>query len=231
MSQRYNLFHAGYAANTPYLYCELNAIDKTVRENPVSDSITHINPAFLDQKKLQGENSLQNFINFSQQFGLSLPDLASIDSGYQDWRKHVNQSFEQLFPMTKIDHYYYMFGRRLAEVIGNTEICIELVGSCFATNVPHPIILNKCSKFLSDTEYLVFKMMAPAALLSGEYRHHHFSVFYKELSSLFKPMAGVEIKSLDKENLSALKQNLEAFLTTVLNGLTKSSELLKELGV
>jgi hypothetical protein len=132
--------------------------------------------------------------------------------------------------MTRIDHYYFTFGRRLAEMYANTELVSKYISLIKGTE-RHAMLVRKVDKSLKDMEFILFKMMAPAALLSGEHRHHYMSVYYKEISNEFKKIAAYDLRQLSDERLADLERDINLYGQLVMNGFKKCVSLLKELAV
>src|SRR5690606_22610988 len=120
------------------------------------------------------------------QLELTLPPGPKQAEEYFNWLGSFVETFENAFPMSKIDHYYFLFGRKLAEISSNIKFAL----CCIKTDKALGNLLNlgrKTDKCLKDNEFILFKLIAPAALLSSEPRHLFFNRHYKDLSSSWDP--------------------------------------------
>ncbi|MCC6371765.1 MAG: hypothetical protein IT236_12220 [Bacteroidia bacterium] len=232
MSQRFCLFYAGYTACAPSLYYDQVALYEQLLQQNDSTVKSGIENMYkmLDASRKEGEAFINTSIEFAHQFSVSIPPKPDSAPAYYNWRHAFITTFEGEFPMTKIDHYYFLFGRRLSELICNADVlCSYFVLLKKFDN--HPIVLRRADKAIKDMEYGLFKMMASAALLSGEHRHHYFSVFYKELNLAFQPFRALDIKGFSTAQMDELNSNMLNYKLIALNGFNKCLDLLKELGV
>jgi hypothetical protein len=232
MSQRFCLFYAGYTAYAPSLYYDQLALYGQLMEaesEELKEQVAELMDG-LEETKNESFTHLDTALSIAGELEISVPSKPESADDYHAWIGSFISTVDGMYPMTRIDHYYFLFGRRLAEIIANIELikkCITLLKA----SERHPLLIRRTDKAIKDIEYVLFKMMAAAALLSGEHRHHYFSVFYKEISSAFTPIASIDVRTLDDNGLDKLNAGLDEYGLQVMNGFKKCIGLLKELGV
>jgi hypothetical protein len=232
MSRRFNLFYAGYSAYAPSFYYDQIVMFEQLKNsaNKVLTDRIHEAEQTLEDKRLEGVEFIKTSLSIATELKVEvLTEVVSAEN-YVDWRQTYISIFEESFPITKIDHYYFLFGRRACEIICNSNLLTHYI-TLLKLDEKNAILIKKTDKLLKDIEFVLFKMMASAALLSSEIRHHYFSVFYKELSTNFKPFLNVSVGELKANDLNKLSTNIDEYHTMALNGYNKCFDLLKEIGV
>lgn len=232
MSQRFCLFYAGYTAYAPSLYFDQVVLFELIKDPANTELSERVNRLAnnLEYQRLQSSTFLETTISIAQELELELPPKPQNAETFIEWLQMVITVFEEEFPMTKLDHYYFLFGRRLAEIICDTELLAAYV-TLLTNEDKNVLVLKKIDKLLKDVEYILFKMMASAALISGEVRQHYFSVFYKELSAEFRPFVQANVSLMNQQELQTLANDLSDYNLMAVNGFKKCIGLLKELGV
>jgi hypothetical protein len=232
MSKRFNLFNAGYTVYAPALYY----LKLSLAESLSKDEDEEISNRFaalraeLEESSNESKEQIEAAIVLAEQFELLTLPSPSSSNDYFDWVKHYIDAFENRFPMSRIDHYYFLYSRKLSEIAANMAFLKWCVGQCSDIH-PKAEVCSKMDKALKDTEYIIFKLIASAALLSSEPRHSFFNANYKTISAGYEPLRNLSVSSLGKEQLQDLAVNAEKFETSVREGFTKCVSLLEELQV
>jgi hypothetical protein len=231
MSQRFNLFSAGFCANAPALYYhqqDLAGQHGLLVHNSVSAAIGDILPA-LKQKEDVHLSQLRTALSIAREFEVDAPDLPANGEDYFDWFAAYVKAFEDSFPMSRIDHYYFLFGRKISEILVN----LGLASSCLdlQLSLGNAVDLSrKTDKSIKDNEYILFKLIAPAALLSSEPRQNFFNVYYRSINGAFEPFRGLDVIALKEPEMRKLSSDLRAYGDEVLKGYRQCESQLKELG-
>lgn len=230
MSQRFCLFYAGFAASAPSVYFNKMALfDQYL---PLQNNIVQ-NEKFsndLQYLRYENETSIRTAISIADYFKLSvLPEPVDSEE-YFKWLKHYISVFEEQFPLTQIDHYYFLYARKIAEFLAHASLVSALADIALLSN-DTVNLFYEIDKHLSELETVVFKTMAAAALLSSEPRHGYFRTFYAEVTTAFEKFKIVHASDLDKNGLKALQKDIEEFKYLILNGFKRCITLLKELEI
>ena len=232
MSQRFTLFYAGFTAHAPALYfSQLQFIDTCVVEEDkqVAVYISKFSDTLKD-KIPENLTHLKTAISVARHLDIEILPQPSTHEEYFNWLSHYTGCFEAEFPMARIDHYYFLFARKIAEILCNLGLLKTYLD--FTTTVPETLDLTrKIEKCLKDTEFILFKLMAAAALLSSEPRQNYFNVFYRSLCQEFLPFKGINISALNGSELVKLNAALQEYDLVVMDGFKKCIGLLKELGI
>src|SRR5204863_8835536 len=121
MSKRFNLFNAGYTVYAPALHYLQLSLAETLSKD--EDEEIRIRFSYLHRKLAEssGESNKQidAAIALSEQFELLTLPSPSSSGDYFDWVKHYIEAFENRFPMSRIDHYYFLYSRKLSEIVAN----------------------------------------------------------------------------------------------------------------
>ena len=232
MSQRLSLFNAGYHATTPaHYYSQLQLVDQLAphAEGAVREHLDQLCTT-LKQSETACLASLQMAGSTAIDLELQPGRLPNSADDYFRWLNEFVAQFEATYPMSKIDHYYFLFGRKLGEILSN----LKLAGCCLELDARFEkalVLQNKSEKCIKDNEYILFKLIAPAALLSSEPRHNYFNVFYKKINAAYQPFRNLDLGTLGPDGMLALCAELDAFGKEVEKGYQECSTLLKELEV
>ncbi len=232
MNHRFCLFYSGYTTYAPTLYFKqklvLRKLDSELNKN------IKIQIQKYSEKINDSEEEYFSYIKTSDAvaiyFELDVQIKSTTEEDYFLWLKNYTSAIENRFPMSKIDHYYFLFARRLAEIISNIRLAKTQLELSQIINQPS-IFFDGISKCFQDNEYIIFKLVAPAALLSGENRHGYFNAFYKEINSVQEKFKSINLISLKETEIETLIANLDIYDRVVLNGFKKCITLLKELEI
>lgn len=232
MSLRISFFRAGLTAFAPTTYFELESLFNliSVGEQALKAEEMEWIEAELVRIKQAGLNSLEKAIENAHEYRLDIMARPANLTEFVAWRQDYSSAFEAEYPMSRIDHYYFLFGFKLAELICNVEL-LECYLPLLKTAEKHEQVLKRSTKSLKDIQFVLFKLMAPTALLSGEHRHHYFSVYYKEISKGFEGLANYDIEQLNPAEINAFKNRIEEFGLLMHTGLNKCLSLLEELNI
>ncbi len=232
MSQRFSLFYAGFCVSAPALY--YNQLQLTRKLESEQDERTRLT---RDELVTQAEDlyaeqvtNLKTAESIAQSLEVTVPALPQDTESYFAWAPKFVDVFEQSFPMSRIDHYYFLFGRKLSELIVNQELAALWLDVQSKLDAG-PELARNSDKFIKDNEYILFKLIAPAALLSSEPRHNYFNVLYKDLNAAFDPFRGIDTSTMVNSGRDKLSGDLRAYGQKAREGFKGCISLLKELGV
>jgi len=231
ISQRLNLFYAGFAAFQPSLHYNREALYGKV----CSDSLTQQYSSCLEKLKSsivdtadEAKSHLSTAASLAKYFNLELTLVPQTLSDYFTWQSQYCDAFESRFPMSKIDHYYFLYGRKNAELLCNAGLMQSYLHLHLGTECKLEVWsgLNKC---LKDTEYILFKLIAASALLSSEPRQSHFGDHYKMISNRFFEFRGLDPSTFDKSALTKMTEGLQNYENCVVSGFKSCMKLLSDL--
>jgi hypothetical protein len=220
MSSRLCLYYAGFACRMPSLYYELNAFadqlssrdHKTLKECGDRLALT------LEDAEHESISQIRTASNIATHMKVPLlPEPGDLDS-YTRWRDHFIEKVEDRHPMNQINYYYFYYARRMAELycnIGAARQYLLLEPSL----KDHVEVKHLVGKNLADAEYILFKLIAAAALLSSEHGHRHFNVFYQDINKRFGLFRQVDHEHLKNGEREALALNLEHYGILVKKGI------------
>lgn len=232
MSQRFTLFYAGFTAHAPALYFnQLNFIDdcKSTDDEASQHYATKLLEALQD-KYSESSTHIKTAISVANHMSIEiLPEPNSFED-YFHWLAHYIQCFESQFPMARIDHYYFLFARKISEVLCNIGLLSTYVEFMNASGASLDLS-KKTDKCLKDTEFILFKLMAAAALLSSEPRQNYFNTFYRTLCQEFQKFKNIKINEMSTAELKKLNDALKDYDLVVMDGFKKCVGILKELGI
>jgi hypothetical protein len=232
MSHRSGLFNAGYSVVAPlYYFNQLALIHRCSSSDSqaVKSLVQRLNEelAVLDGNR---KKHLQAAAELALQFNIQVPAIPGTPAEYADWKSRYIDAIEQRFPMSRIDFYYFFYGRKLSEILCNVDQLRRIVG--FSVEAGDGVDLwKKADDCIKDSQYIIFKLIAAAALLSSEPRHNYFNVYYKQFSHDFEKFTKIDIKALAAEERKALVNDLDNYHTAMLEGYNKCVSLLHEVGI
>jgi hypothetical protein len=232
MSQRFTLFYAGYTVYVPALYfgkLELIETCKSADNELVRNAVsTLLNNA--KENKVECSTQLATAINLAKNLEIEILEEPTNYQDYFTWLLHYIEGVETEFPMSRIDHYYFLYARKISEITYNLELLKTYSLLALSTNSPLDFA-RKIEKSLKDVEFILFKLMAAAALLSSEPRQNYFNVYYKTLCDEFNTLKEMDATNLSESTLKFMKQEVLRFEEVVAEGFQKCITLLKELGI
>ncbi len=231
MSQRFSLFYAGYTSYLPSLYFNQLAFIESVNEEnnkSLSDCLSSLHTT-VNEGEQEARVHLVTAKSLADFFKVPVPEVPLHHIEYFNWLRTYIDALETQFPMSRIDHYYFLFARKIAEITCNIGL-METYNRVYITHRSLLDLSSKYSKCLKDTEYILFKLMAAAALLSSQPRQNYFNSFYRELSDGFAPLKSVDVNLLDEHQILEFNQHLQNYQATLKNGFKKCITLLKDLG-
>ena len=232
MSQRFTLFYAGFTAHVPALYfnqVELVESWKHEENQLLAAPVSQLSER-LNDKTQEYITHLDTAISVAKHLEIETLPRPQTPEDYFSWVVHYTDSFEKAFPMGRIDHYYFLFARKVAEIISN----LELVKVCIDFTVASQGTLDlsrKMEKCIKDIEYILFKLMAAAALLSSEPRQNYFNSYYRLLCQEFQGCKSTNADITDIASLKKLHAAITEFDLVVMDGFKKCIGMLKELGI
>jgi hypothetical protein len=223
MSRRHAIFNAGYHAAVPEFYflrTEPNS-DLGADESEFLIGV-HGKPEFSFLKDVELANE------FGKKFNLSV-ELASEDRrGYLQWYSEFEGKFGEIFPMSRIDHYYFLFSKKLVELSSRAWRYADLCR--LQSNFNTRNYLPRISLCAHEGEVTLYRLMAPSALLGSEAGHFYFNGLYKELKEEYGKIKSASLRA-DNQGLLNLAQAANEFRSKIDLGFARCSGILKELGV
>ena len=232
MSQRFTLFYAGFTAYAPALYfnqLELIASCKNDEDEAVENYISTLSKEVGD-KEFESISHLKTAISIAGSMEIEILPQPFNFEDYSAWLNHYTTCFEKEFPMGRIDHYYFLFARKISEISVNLGLLNTYV-DLMTSSKGSMDLSRKIEKCLKDIEYILFKLMAAAALLSSEPRQNYFNVYYRSLCQEYLPFKDIDTKALEEADLKKLHGFAQDFDLVVMDGFKKCIGLLKELGI
>jgi len=232
MSQRFTLFYAGFTAYMPALYfSQLEFIDlcKTEENEVVNKYISEFSISLKD-KVYENNAHIKTAVSIAEHLEIkTLPNPLTYED-YFNWLSNYSDCFEKEFPMGRIDHYYFLFARKTAEILCNLGLLSTYIELTVSTHASLNLS-KKIEKCLKDIEYILFKLMAAAALLSSEPRQNYFNIYYRSLCQEFVPFKGLNTDGIEITDLKKLSVSVKEYDLVVMDGFKKCIGLLKELGI
>ncbi|PBQ33947.1 hypothetical protein CNR22_19920 [Sphingobacteriaceae bacterium] len=232
MSQRFTLFYAGFTAYAPALYfSELEFIEfcKNEKDEVLSEYISKFSDTLQD-KYYESNAHLKTAISVAEHLDIDIQKHPQSFEEYFNWVSHYTECFEREFPMARIDHYYFLFARKISEILNNLGL-LKIYTDLKISHESSPDLSKKMEKCLKDIEYILFKLMAAAALLSSEPRQNYFNVFYRSICQEFHAFKGIDLNDLQEPQLKQLKKMVEDYNLHVMDGFKNCISMLKELGI
>lgn len=184
----------------------------------------------LPDKKDEYSSHITTAFSIAKEFDVNPLPTPRDHRDYFNWLSHYIESFEKLFPMSRIEHYYFLYARKVCEVLCNTEL-VRIYIQIINESGNEAGLNKKIEKCLKDNEFILFKLMAPAALLSSEPRQSYFNQYYKEMTEGFHDFKGIDCANLTQEEMKQLDTNASKYHSEVMNGFKKCVSMLKELNV
>lgn len=230
MSQRCNLFNAGFVVSLPTLYfsrLKLKDNIPALDDNQLQSLISNYFIQFEDQKEEHYSHVL-TALQLAKQFDIVDFDAPIDVEEYFNWHQDLINEFEQKFPLGRIEHYYFLYARKIAELLNHMGLIKTYVDLHLLSK--RNLNLNiKLENAIKDCEYLVFKLMAPAALLSSEPRQNCFNALYKQMGEYLQHFKNFDFENAGEEQLLNLKKEADEFTVMLMNGYKNCSEVLKDL--
>ncbi len=232
MNQRLSLFFAGYCAYNPALYYEQKSFveEYSSAEDAVLRAQIDLLSASLAEGHFEPESNIKTAASIAEKFEIKTLKAPVDPSTYIDWRENYTEQFESQFPMSRIDHYYFLYSRKVAEVFCNIGLAEKLLGIKYHLQGEWPAD-RKIDKYLKDSEYILFKLIAAAALLSSEPRHSCFNQYYRQLSQGYQQFKDITAGDLDRERIPNLCKELLAYQQEVEKAIKGCVTVLKELDI
>src|SRR4051812_45120602 len=112
MNHRFNLFNAGFNAYAPTVYYSklalLSDLEKE-EDDEIKKALATIN-ASLSAQVEQNKSYISYAIKAAQEFELPVPEIQPSNyTDYNEWLKQYIETVESQFPMSRIDHYYFLY--------------------------------------------------------------------------------------------------------------------------
>lgn len=230
MSQRFSMFNAGYSAAAPnYYFRQLAFIDQYKNESAFARPLENLS-SFLKKQDPKYSEYILTATSLAKNFNIPVMSAPNSYDTYFEWQNQYIEAFEKKFPMNRIDFYYFFYGRKISEIQSN--ICLAKDYVEINPELGGAIDLNKkIDDCLKDSQYIIFKLIAAAALLSSEPRLNFFNVLYRQVSSEFEQFKSIDLSSLDKDEFKNLSPKLENYRVMITDGYKKCCTLLEEMGI
>jgi hypothetical protein len=232
MNQRLSLFFAGYCAYNPALYYgQKSLVDEfSSSEDEILRGQINLLSQSLADAHFEPESNIATAISIAEKLEIKTLKKPVDPSTYFDWRENYTEQFESQFPMSRIDHYYFLYSRKIAEVFSNIGLAEKLLGIKYFLSGECPAD-RKIDKYLKDSEYILFKLIAAAALLSSEPRHSCFNQHYRQLSQGYQQFKDITAGTLDREEIPALCNRLLNYQRDVEKAVKECVVVLKDLDI
>lgn len=232
MSQRFSLFYAGFTSYAPALYfSQLDFIDRCDCNGKTELKNTVSRLSKITQDKVDEYNShLKTANSIAKHFDLEVRAEPTSHEEFFNWLNLYVAAVENEFPMSRIDHYYFLYARKIAEIVCNNGM-IKMYLEVTRDGKKQIDLSQKIDKCLKDIEYTLFKLMAAAALLSSEPRQNYFNLYYRSLCTEFDLIKDVDITNLQDQQLNKLEAGIKDYDLLVMDGFKKCIGMLKELGI
>jgi hypothetical protein len=232
MSQRFTLFYAGFTAYAPALYfSQLEFVDacKNQNDEALAAYISKFSEALQDTE-YESTSHLKTAISVAEHLNIDIQSRPHNYEDYFNWVSHYTECFEREFPMGRIDHYYFLFARKISEILNNLGLLKIYLGIKASSEIEFDVS-RKMEKCLKDIEYILFKLMAPAALLSSEPRQNYFNVYYRSLCQEFLTLKEMDLSTINEWDFKKVESSVADYNLVVMDGFKKCVGLLKELGI
>ena len=231
MSQRICLFFAGYTSSAPSLYYnKLVLLNNYLAEDgEVGGGIKHLAEE-NDEMSYESMSNIKTALSIADHFKLRVQWQPGIADEYFEWLKDYVSAFEEEFPLTRIEHYYFYYSRKIAEMLSHIGMVNTLCELAQLLQMQESI-LRQIDTHLSEIETLIFRHKAATALLSSEPRHGCFRDLYNEMNTAFEEFKAMNVLKLEANGLKELEAGMNEFKDMILNGFKKCIVQLKELGV
>jgi hypothetical protein len=226
LSRKHTIFRAGYAAAAPILhYNRQKFLEETQTEEERNFLLSM---PVLKTAKNDPKRAVQEAMKLGAVFNASEGEIPSNYAGYIQWLEHYVRDFEEKYPMSRIEHYYFLFSRKLAELCSCMNICAL---SCrLQAHFRHSANVPKILLSIHNAEHTLLKLVAASALLGGEAGHYYFNVLFSELKSAFAKFK-INVSELDRKGLENMAANAEDYIVRIVAGVDKCDMILKELKV
>lgn len=230
MSQRFSLFYAGFTSAAPAMFFDQNKI-----LDSCSDNKKIVEPILFWQNKLkdykyENDSLLVTAISLAKYFKYTEVESDVTVENYFSWLTKYNAFFEDRFPPTRIEFYYFVYAQKIATIlnsINTSQLIIDLK--------LNKVIQNnddlKLDVYLNEIDFAIYKILAPSTLLSSEPRQNYFKIYRHELNSRFDNLKTTSWDTHSNVELTKLRKDLEEFSYLTTNGFKKCILLLKKLGI
>jgi hypothetical protein len=231
MAQKLCLFYAGYACRMPSLYFDSVRLVNDCRDSGEQefDKCLSEFEKELEHDSYEPFTQLRTAVSIAKYFNLQVQPIPQDEKTYFIWMPHYIGKMEDRFPMNQIAYYYFYYARRISELIctlGVSRVSLHLMAeSCFI----RPDLTERTQKNLEDAEYILFRLIASSALLSSEYGHRYFNVFYQDLNRRFALFRNLDISKMKTADMKATVQNMDDYMTNARKGIQKCICTLRDL--
>src|ERR1700749_478588 len=117
MSQRFCLFYAGYTASAPSLYFnKVVLLNSYLQEYQESTWLKNLSQQLSDESYTT-DADIKTALSSADYFKLEVMPQPSVPDAYFNWLKDYIAVFEEQFPLTRIEHYYFFYARKIAEML------------------------------------------------------------------------------------------------------------------
>jgi hypothetical protein len=230
MSQRFNLFNVGFNASLPGLYFSKQKFKETFPPHTDSEVQNLISTYFqnFDLDKKDNHTHLASALDLANHFDITDLNIPETSTDYFIWLDELVAEIEMKFPLSRIEHYYFLYPRKVVELIislGLIKVVVDLQLHC-KQNLD---LSSHLKSKIKDCEFIVFKLMAPAALLSSEPGQKCFNDLYKQIVDAIQPFKGLQIENMSVDQLLKTKSDVDNFSDMLMKGCAECAEALNYL--
>jgi hypothetical protein len=229
MSQRLCLFFAGYTCCHPSHYFGTKRLLREVeRSDPETGNIIQSIARDLEEHSHESYSHLRTAASIANYFNIPTFALPQDDESYFPWMEHYIGKVEDRFPMNQIAYYYFFYSRRISELISSLRVVraqLQLMVECGK----RADLVAGANLQLQTAEYILFRLIAAAALLSSEFGHRFFNVFYQDINKRYAVFRNINVSTMSNGDLKAMMNNIDDYSSQVRKGIEKCICTLREL--
>lgn len=206
LAERFSLFYTGYALSLPQTYEHIEGLNEKYLHAPISESLRERLKNRVMELGYLRASALNVAESVAQSLRLPVPNFQK-DETYLQWMESFITRVEDRYPMNQIGYYYFYYARMVTTLLGN--ICLGVTRFSLYSELKDPILLQKGSENIRDCEFILFRLIAAAALISGEHGHRYFNTYYKDLNQQFESLTSISWSQLSPEQM---QQELPALI-------------------
>ena len=198
LEERFSLFYTGYALSLPQTYEHIEGLNEKYGQSAISESVKERLINRRDELRYQRQTALSVAESVGQALRLPVHPYQENET-YLEWMEAFIRRVEDRYPMNQIGYYYFYYARMVTTLLGN--VCLGTTRFYLYTNIKDPVLLQKGAENIRDCEFILFRLIAAAALISGEHGHRYFNTYYKELNQQYESLMSISWSELTNEQM------------------------------